>query len=248
MIQASFRFYAELNDFLPADKRQRTFEHTFGDDQSIKHLIEALGVPHPEVDLILINGLPVDFDHLLKDGDRVSVFPIFRKLLVNSPVRPPALAEYRFVLDAHLGRLANYLRMLGFDTLYRNDFEDSEIAEIAHHRDRIVLTRDQGLLKRNLVTHGYWLRETNPRRQLVEILQRFNLFSVIQPFNRCLDCNGQLVSAPKTTVIDRLPAKVRQHYDKFHLCQDCGKLYWEGSHVQRMRQLIEWAIGQAHES
>jgi len=248
MIQATFRFYADLNDFLPADKRQQTFSYRFGEDQSIKHLIEALGVPHPEVELILVNDRPVDFDQLLQDNARVSVFPAFRQLEVDSPVRPPALTEYRFVLDAHLGRLANYLRMLGFDTLYRNDFDDPELARIANGEERILLTRDQGLLKRNLVTHGYWLRETDPRHQLVEVLQRFNLFKASKPFNRCLLCNGRLVSVPKASIADRIPPKAFQYYDEFYLCEECGKLYWEGSHVQRMRQLIEWAIGQAHES
>ena len=243
--RAFFRFYAELNDFLPAGKRGISFAHSFGEDQSVKHLVEALGVPHTEVDLILVDGTPVNFATLIKERERGSVYPRFRSIdlaLFPDTVRPPPLQEFRFVLDGHLGRLAAYLRMTGFDTLYRNDYEDEELARVSRDQGRILLTRDRGLLKRSAVAHGYWLRETDPRRQLVELLRRYDLYDAIDPFSRCMSCNGLLRPVAKEAINDRLPPKTRQYYHHFQLCNSCDKLYWDGPHVRRMRQLIAWAV------
>lgn len=239
--QAMFRFYAELNDFLPSRKRQRDFTHSFELNASVKDMIEAQGVPHTEIDLILVNGQSVDFSYLVQDGDRISVYPVF-ELLDVSPVvrlRPSPLRVTRFVLDVHLGRLATYLRMMGFDTLYRNDYEDDELARISSSEHRILLTRDRGLLMRNIVTHGYWLRATRPRQQLVEVLEHFDLFNAVQPFQRCLRCNGLLQPVDKAAISDRLPPKTRQYYDEFHQCRACNRIYWKGSHYQHMRQWVE---------
>jgi hypothetical protein len=159
---AWFRFYAELNDFLPPARRMTAFEHPFLDAAPVKDMIESFGVPHTEIDLILANGASVDFAYLVQDGDHISVYPVFEALDITPVLRlrPQPLRESRFVLDAHLGRLAGYLRMAGFDTLYRNDFTDPELAYISHDEHRILLTRDIGLLKRSMVTHGYFVRET----------------------------------------------------------------------------------------
>ncbi len=246
MKQVWFRFYAELNDFLPADKRQVGFVHSFEGRVSIKHLIEALGVPHPEVDLVLVNGRSVDFSYLVQDGDQISVYPVFESLDITPLVhlRPQPLRETRFVLDTHLGRLAAYLRMLGFDTLYRNDTADEELAQISSQERRILLTRDRGLLKRGVVTHGYCMRETAPRRQLVEVLRRFDLFQTVKPFSRCLRCNDMLQPVSKEAISHRLPPKTQQYYDEFRICQACNQIYWKGSHYQRMQQLIERVLAQ----
>jgi len=246
MKHAHFRFYAELNDFLPAAKRQVGFVHSFEGRVSIKHLIEALGVPHPEVDLLLVNGRSVDFSYLVQDGDRISVYPVFESLDITPLVhlRPQPLRETRFVLDTHLGRLAAYLRMLGFDTIYRNDIADEELAQISSQERRILLTRDRGLLKRGVVTHGYCMRETAPRRQLVEVLRRFDLFQTVTPFSRCLRCNGILQPVSKDAISHRLPPKTQQYYDEFRICQACNQIYWKGSHYQRMQQLIERVLAQ----
>ena len=237
---AHFRFYAELNDFLPADKRQRDFLHRFGLSPSIKDMIEALGVPHTEVDLILVNGRSVDFSYLVRDGDQISVYPVFESIDISPlvRVRPQPLRESRFVLDVHLGRLATYLRLLGFDTLYRNDYADAELARISSNEGRILLSRDRGLFKRSVVTHGYCLRTTNPRQQLVEVLRRFDLVDSIKPFRRCLRCNGLLQPVAKAATIDRLQPKTRQHYHEFCRCQNCDHIYWKGSHYERMQRFI----------
>jgi len=241
MFSANFRFYAELNDFLPPNKRQRTFTHVFELSASVKDMIEALGVPHTEIDLILANGQSVDFSYLVHDGDHISVYPVFESLDITPLVRlrPQPLRETRFVLDVHLGRLATYLRMLGFDTLYRNDYTDAELAHISSSESRILLTRDRGLLKRSIVTHGYCLRTTNPREQLVEVVRRFDLFTSIKPFQRCLRCNGLLQPVDKAAIIDRLQPQTRRHYHEFRRCQTCDHIYWKGSHYERMQRFIE---------
>ena len=244
MNQAIFRFYSELNDLLPDVKRGLSFSHRFGADQSVKHLVEALGVPHTEVDLILVNGEAQNYAYVVQDRDRVSVYPRFRSIDVApvTRVRPRPLAIHRFVLDGHLGRLAAYLRMMGFDTLYRNDYGDEELAQVSQTEERILLTRDRGLLKRAMVTHGYWIRETESRRQLVEVLRRYDLSGAADPFVRCLACNGLLRPVAKEAIAERLPADTRRHYDEFRVCKSCGNLYWEGPHVERMRRLASWAI------
>jgi hypothetical protein len=241
MSQAHFRFYAELNDFLPPDQRQKMLTHSFELSASVKDMIEALGVPHPEIELILVNGTSVDFSYQVQDGDVISVYPVFETFDITPLIRlrPKPLRETRFVLDVHLGRLAIYLRMLGFDALYRNDYPDDELAHLSSSQERILLTRDRGLLKRSIVTHGYCLRATHPRQQLIEVLRRFDLWRSANPFTRCLHCNGMLQAVDKDSVAHRLPPKTQQYYDEFRQCQSCSQIYWPGSHYQRMQQFIE---------
>ncbi len=241
MNQASFRFYAELNDFLPESRQQARFVHPFRGKPGIKDIIEALGPPHTEIDLILVNDSAVEFNYILKGGDRVSVYPRFRKLEIASltNVRPSPLQSIRFVLDTHLGRLAAYLRLLGFDSLYWNQSSDERLALISHEQKRILLTRDRGLLKRNTVIYGYWVREENPGDQLQEIVDRFALREDIHPFMRCMRCNGILQSVDKETVMGRLPEGVRAAHDDFRMCPECRRVYWRGSHFERMQRLIQ---------
>jgi uncharacterized protein with PIN domain len=247
MNQASFRFYAELNDFLPEALRHKRFQHRFRGQPGIKDVIEALGVPHTEVELILVNGQSVEFDYGLKRVDSVSVYPRFHTLdLSGIPnVSPPALDSHRFVLDTHLGRLAAYLRMLGFDSLYWNDTKDERLAEITRDQQRVLLTRDRGLLKRNSVTYGYCVRETNPRAQLVEVVRHFHTVESIEPFKHCMRCNGVLQDVEKDEVLLRLPKGVRENCERFRICPDCGRIYWSGSHTDRMQQLIASVIDKA---
>src|SRR5262249_23065702 len=225
------------------------FDQVVKDRASIKDVIESLGVPHTEVDLILVNGESVDFSYHVQDGDRISVYPMFEALDITPlvRVRPHALREPRFVLDTHLGKLAGYLRLLGFDTLYRNDYEDHRLVQIAHRERRAVLTRDRGLLKHRQVTHGYYVRETDPERQVVEVLRRFDLARAIAPFRRCMRCNGVLEPGAKNEVLDRLLPKTRQYYDEFSQCPGCGNLYWKGSHYERMLRFVDAVRNQLRE-
>lgn len=240
MPDATFRFYAELNDFLPAEWRQKSFRHYFDFHASIKHIIESLGVPHTEVDLILINGTSVDFHHRVNENDIVSVYPVFERLDIAAiaQLREKPLREPRFVLDIHLGKLAVYLRMLGFDTLYQNDFHDEDLAVISSQQKRILLTRDRGLLKRNLVTHGAYIRTTRPTQQAVEVLKKFDLTKATMPFTRCLVCNERLVTVDKRTIKNRLHPETSRYFHEYVLCPVCDKVYWKGSHYERMQKTL----------
>jgi len=206
-----------------------------------KHMIEALGVPHTEVELILVNGESVDFSYLLQDGDRVAVYPRFEAMDVTPllRVREQPLREPRFVADAHLGGLAHMLRMLGFDTLYDNHFDDDEIVVIAERDGRIVLTRDRELLKRRAVTHGCYVHAQQSEAQLREIVERLDLARSARPFTLCLHCNAPLRPIDKASVLDRLPPRVQVHYERFSLCDGCGRVYWEGSHWRNMLKVLD---------
>ncbi|MGB0387266.1 MAG: Mut7-C RNAse domain-containing protein, partial [Ardenticatenaceae bacterium] len=243
MSQAYFRFYTDLNYFLPSEKQKVMFAHKINEDASIKDTIEAIGVPHPEVDVILVNGKAVDFSYQVQPEDIVSVYPLFTSFEKSPKVRvgPPPLPkqQVRFVLDTHLGRLASHLRMLGFDTLYQNDYEDAELARISSEASRILLTRDLGLLKRSIVTYGYFVRQTNPDRQIVELLRRFDLLAHITPFQRCARCNGHLQPVQKELIRHRLNPQTREQHDQFQLCDSCQQIYWRGSHVERIEAWIE---------
>lgn len=241
MAIAYFCFLAELNYFLPPSKRQVSFTHFFKGRASIKDMIEALGVPHPEVDLITVNGKSVDFSYIVEDEDRINVYPIScsSEVAATRLVRPTNLTINRFVLDIHLGKLANFLRMLGFDTLYRNDYDDEDLAKISALEHRILLTRDKGLLMRSLVTYGYYVRQTDPEQQVVEVLRRFDLFREVTPLQRCIRCNGLLEPVAKESIIDQLPQNTRLSINEFHRCFSCGQIYWKGSHSERMQKFIE---------
>jgi len=240
------RFYAELNDFLPKNKKHRSFNHELFGSPAVKDLIESLGIPHTEVDLVLINGVPVQFTQQVRSGDRISVFPIF-KSVDNSEVtkvRPSPLRKMRFVLDVHLGRLTALLRMLGFDCIFSCDLSDEEIIEIAEREKRIILTHDRELLKRNRVTHGYCVRSTEKTEQTVEILRRFDLFESIAPFSRCMSCNGVLKNIAKRDVEEYLPEKVKEKHTEFRRCELCGKVFWKGTHYERMVKFISEIISE----
>lgn len=231
--------------------RQRSFSRSCSRDASVKHMIEALGVPHTEVELINVNGESVDFSYRLCDGDSVSIYPAFGMIDMDPavPLRPPVQAIGRFIADAHLGQLAKHLRMLGFDVLYRNDFSDAEVAHIAATEDRIVLTRDRDLLIRKEIVHGCYLHAVASDAQLVEVVGRFKLAQSARAFSRCLTCNGTLRVVAKSEIAHRVPHHSRNSYERFYECQGCAQVYWEGSHVARMRlrmaQMLEAVGGNA---
>lgn len=237
MKQAQFRFHAELNDFLAPKVKGATITCLINGDQSVKHLIESLGVPHPEVSRILVNEDPVDFSYIVQDADKVDVYPITP---AEQIARLPG--ERRFILDNHLGRLAVYLRMLGFDSLYRNDYHDEELALVANQEERILLTRDVRLLMRNLVGNGYWVRSKIPREQLVEVVERFGLTPHVQPFRRCMRCNGILQAVSKERVLERLEPLTKMYYHEFRICPRCDRVYWKGSHYERMQKFLDQVI------
>lgn len=241
MKKITIRFYEELNDFLPEPKKKIRFEYGFFGRTSVKDLIEAIGVPHVEIDMILVNGNSVGFDHIINDADDISVYPVFESFDIKDVqhLRPNPLRETKFVLDVHLGKLSRILRMLGFDTFYKNNLADDEIISISLNEHRTILTRDLGLLKRKVVNHGYYVRNTNPELQTIEVVNRFQLENNIQEFTRCIECNYVLQSIEKDKIIDQLLPKVKQIYNEFFICPNCLKIYWHGSHVEDMLGLIK---------
>ena len=246
MTEITLRVYGPLNDFLPAGRRHVTSLFVVDGHPSVKDVIERAGVPHPEIDLILANGSSIDFDYLVQNGDRIAVYPRFVILDVSSltRVRPQPLDTIRFAADVHLGKLARHLRLAGLDTAYRNDADDASLADLSDREGRILLTRDQGLLKRRAIAHGYFIRETSAYRQLVEVLRRFGPLD-LHPFSRCLRCNGVLEDVPRETIDAMLMPRTRAHYDRFHRCTGCGRVYWRGSHWRRLAHVLETARAEA---
>lgn len=240
MGRATFRFYAELNDFLPPEMRQRDIQYRFFGSPTVKDAIEALGVPHVEVDLILANGEPVDFSYHLVDGDRIAVYPVFESLDISgvSRLRPTPLREVRFVADVHLGKLVRILRLLGIDVSQPGDPADEELVRISREEKRILLTRDRHLLKHGKLTHGYFVRSDEAVEQAREVLRRFDLWGQVSPFSRCPVCNGVLEPVAKEEVLERIPPRTAAWLEEYSRCRGCGKLYWPGTHYRRLEELL----------
>lgn len=241
MTQVRLRFYEELNDFIAPTLRKIEIVHVFIRKVSIKDMIESFGVPHTEVELILVNGNSVNFAYTIQDGDRISVYPTFESFDVTPllRLRPKPLRLPKFVIDANLGRLTRYLRLLGFDCLYSNDYDDGTVAKISSEKHRIVLTRDRRLLQRKIITHGYFVREVTPKLQVKEVLKRFDLYRLTASFTRCTHCNGILERIEKHEIEHHLEPLTKKYYDSFLVCSDCKQIYWRGSHYKRAKQLID---------
>jgi hypothetical protein len=239
--EATIRLYQELNRFLPRNHDGPEVTKSFIGNPGVKDLIESLGVPHTEVDLVLVDGESVDFDYQVQDGDRIAVYPVFESLDVApvSRVRSEPLRNPRFILDVHLGKLARLLRMLGFDTLYDNAWDDPEIVRRGTQQGRIILTRDGGILKRREVTHGYLVRSDDPLEQAAEVLRRFDLAGRVEPFRRCMACNGIIEPVARDAIEDELLPGTREAYDEFYRCRACGRIYWRGSHYEQMLSKID---------
>ena len=237
---AEFRFYEELNDFLPANQRKTSFQWPFFNTPAVRDVIQAIGVPHTEIDLVLVDGESVVFAHNLKGGERVAVYPVFERLDISPVIRlrPEPLRDTRFIVDAHLGKLARYLRMLGFDAAYQQNIENAGIVESALREKRIILTRSREILKHNRVTHGYWLRYDDPQYQLAEVVWELDLSRQVKPFTRCMTCNGIIEETDKAGLAGKVDSSILQRYSEFRRCRDCGNIYWQGSHHEHMSRLI----------
>jgi uncharacterized protein len=235
------RAYPELNDFLGPESRGVTARRPFRPHQTVKDVLEALGIPHTEVDLILVNGNAEDFAHRPTSGDRIAAYPMFVTLDVGSTarLRPVPLRDPRFVIDVNLGRLARLLRVLGFDVWWSSDADDQTLADLSLGQQRILLTRDRGLLKRRAITHGLFVRSDHPEEQTLEVIRRLDLRHRLAPFTRCVRCNGRLFAVSKEEVIDHLEPLTRLYYDDFSRCTECGRIYWRGSHRARLVSFVE---------
>lgn len=237
-----FIIQGSLNDFLELANKTSPVEYKFSLSPSVKDAIEAIGIPHPEVGLILIGDLSVDFSYLLRDGETIEAYPHLKYPTVGNDKVLPFLPDGKvtFILDVHLGRLARYLRIAGFDSLYYSpDRGDSYIAQIAEAENRIVLTRDMGLLKRSSVTFGHWLRNTESRAQFREVVHFYNLRKDFNPFSRCVKCNGLIKRVEKVSIEEFLPSGIKRDFNEFHQCSNCGQIYWQGSHYKRIDKFLK---------
>ncbi|MDH3251919.1 MAG: Mut7-C ubiquitin/RNAse domain-containing protein [Ignavibacteria bacterium] len=235
---AFIRLYAELLDYLPL--AGRCLACPLEKPEPVEGVLRRLGVPMEQVDLVLVNGTSAGAGARIFPGDEVSVYPVFESFDIRSVVRlrDRPLRRVRFVADVHLGKLATFLRMLGFDTLYRNDYQDWQLVGISVGEGRVLLTRDRTLIEQGGVTRGYLVRESVSRRQLGEVVRRFDLYALVDPFTKCLRCNTDIVMVSKDSVMRRLPPVVRLCFDTFWRCRTCDRIYWRGGHVQRMTELI----------
>lgn len=220
--------YGNLVDFLPAHDREKWVSVPFQGRQTLKHLIESLGVPHPEIDAVTVDDHPAGLDDFGQPGSQVQVSPFQPG---DRRLRPKDLG---FILDGHLGKLASHLRILGYDARYHPDTVDEVLAATSASEQRILLTRDRGLLKRRAVVYGYCIRNEDVRQQMQEVVTRYNLAAGIDLFSRCPRCNGRLMPAEKDAVASRLEPNTLKYFNRFWLCQTCGQVYWRGSHVERI--------------
>ncbi len=231
---AHFVFDEDLSALLLRHRGQRVLAYPFTGPQSVKHLVESLGIPHTEVGSILANGAPVPQDYQVQDGDELAV--------TQSGPSSYSEVEPRFILDGHLGRLASRLRMLGVDCVYRNEAADDDLASTSVSENRILVTRDRRLLMRKRITFGYLIRSLHTHEQLAEVVGKFGLRRWIRPFQRCIRCNTFLQPVAKAEILDRLKPLTRLYYNDFRICPACGQIYWKGSHFDRMLQMID-ALG-----
>jgi uncharacterized protein len=240
------RVYAELNDFLPRESRGVTLRRPFRPHQTVKDVLEATGIPHTEIDLIVVNGQAQDFAHRPAPGDRIAAYPMFEAFDIGSTarLRPVPLRDTRFVVDVNLGRLARLLRLLGFDVWWSSDADDETLVDISLAQRRILLTRDRALLKRRIITHGVFVHSDDPEEQTLEVIRRLDLSERLAPLTRCMRCNGELVTVGKDEVIDRLEPLTRRYYSDFVRCAQCSRIYWPGSHHAKLLRLVERLRGQ----
>jgi uncharacterized protein len=239
--RAMFRFYEELNDFLPVEKRKVQFEYRFDCRPSVKDAVEAIGVPHTEIDMIIVNGVSVAFSYNLRDNDSISIYPVFESFDISdvTHLREKPLREPKFIADVHLGKLVRQMRLMGFDTAYENNLTNDEIIKRSLLEKRAILTRDKGMLMNGAVTHVCWIRSTNNREQLEQVIKRFDMNRLLNPFTRCLDCNGLIENVSKEEILSKIEPGTSLYYDEFRRCIVCGKIFWKGSHYLKMKKNIE---------
>ncbi len=260
MFAVELTFSSDLASFLRREWRgqgQRV-RRTLAEKTAVKDVVEACGVPHSEVDLIVIasnesageNLRTVDFTWQVQAPVHLQIYgaPAPAELLPQAPRlqgNPPA----RFVADGHLGKLARNLRLLGLDTVYERDADDPRLLEIMVAENRVLLTRDRPLLTHGIVHHGYCPRSDESEAQTREVLRRFELTggnTEVSPFSRCLHCNGVLEAVDKAEVLAPLAAEplTLRYYDDFRRCPGCQRIYWPGTHTHKLASLVTRLLGE----
>ncbi len=233
------RFHGDLSVFLGSKAGDAIIERRLAEKTSIKDVIESCGVPHPEVDLILVDEQTVGFDHTLVNDTKVEVFSVENRGTDRTDKQLQTVGIVRFVADGHLGSLTRNLRLLGFDVAYRQNADDRQLLEVMVRENRALLTRDRRLLMHAIVQHGYWPRSQNAEEQTIEVVRRFELSEFIAPFTRCLRCNASLEAVAKADIIGKLEPLTKIHYDQFRRCPDCKQIYWSGSHFPKLQRRVE---------
>jgi len=233
------RFHGDLSVFLRSKAGDAIIERRLAEKTSIKDVIESCGVPHPEVDLILVDEQTVGFNHTLANDTKADVFPVETRGTDRTDKHLQIVGLIRFVADGHLGSLTRNLRLLGFDVAYRQNADDRQLLEVMVRENRALLTRDRRLLMHAIVQHGYWPRSQNADEQTIEVIRRFDLSELIAPFTRCLRCNATLEAVAKAEIIGKLEPLTKIYYDQFHRCPDCKQIYWSGSHFPKLQRRIE---------
>lgn len=241
MPKLTLRFYEELNDFLPKHRRKTDFEIQFKGKRSIKDLIESLGVPHTEVDLILVDGKSVGFNYIPQDNDRVSVYPVFELLNITgvTHLRKIPLRRSKFIADINLGDIVKYMRALGFDLYYDSSLSNRDIIEISKKENRIILTKNRKLLKFKDVSHGLFIRPGTTKEQIRRIINYLDIKDDIRPFSRCLQCNTLLRVVQKEKISNRIPPMTKASCDEYTHCPSCDKIYWKGTHFINMMGVLK---------
>ena len=247
MARATLRFYEELNDFLPRHRQKTDFEVEIKGKRSIKDMIEALGLPHKEIDLILVNEKSVDFTYILQDGDRISVYPVFESLNIEdvTRLRKLPLRKTKFIADINLGHIVKYMRILGFDVCFDPLLSHLHIIQISSKENRIVLTKSKNLLKFKDITHGIFIRPGTTEEQVRGIIDFLDIKDNVKPFSRCLRCNSLLKHISKESIDDRIPPKTKVFCDEYSYCKSCDKIYRKGTHFTKMKRVIDRILGQA---
>ena len=240
MPELTIIFPEEFRRFVRPRKRDLNIRYVVDRKTSVKDIIEALGVPHTEVGRITAGGESVGFDWIPTDSNRIHIRPITPPFDVTKPsfLRPIPFSGLRFIVDVNVGKLALLLRILGLDTEYTNTLGDREIAERAESEQRIVLSKDTGLLKRNQVVFGRHIQSVRPDDQLVEVVRFFGIQGPFQPFSRCLRCNQVLEPVEKADILHRLQPKTKKYFNRFKTCPDCDRIYWNGSHLDLMKERL----------
>ena len=233
------RFHGDLNVFLVSKTGGAVVERPLAEKTSIKDVIESCGVPHSEVDLILVDGQTVGFGHTLDSDAKVEVFPVASRGTDRTEKRLQTIGIIGFVADGHLGGLTRNLRLLGFDVAYPKNAEDRQLLEVMAGENRALLTRDRRLLMHAIVEHGYYPRSQNADQQTIEVVRRFDLSELTAPFTRCLRCNAPLEEAAKADIVDKLEPLTKIYYNQFRRCPGCKQIYWSGSHFTKLQKRIE---------
>ena len=233
------KFHGDLPFFLGTKTRRETVERALREKTSVKDVIESCGVPHPEVDLILVDGQPLDFHHTLRTDADVDVYPVGSSCTHFEKHRLQVSHITHFIVDGHLGTLTRNLRLLGFDIAYDRKAHDQQLLSVMESENRALLTRDRRLLMHAVVQTGYSPRSQNAHEQTIEVVRRFDLFDLIAPFTRCLRCNASLQKVAKADVIEKLEPLTKIYYEEFRRCIGCGQIYWAGSHFSKLQERLE---------